>query len=134
MAPPLTEGILEQLLVVDPKDPIWESTPTLQLLSIKLVGSANTTPAPADGDRPDRYRIIISDGKHFLQAMLATQLNDMVQTNMIGKNTIATIEKMVCNTIGGKRYVAYRICRNKSSYLIKALSSSSVFVLRSNRR
>ncbi|KZV65414.1 replication factor-a protein [Peniophora sp. CONT] len=105
MAPPLTEGILEQLLVVDPKDPIWESTPTLQFLSIKLVGNANTTPAPADGDRPDRYRIIISDGQHFLQAMLATQLNDMVQTNVIGKNTIATIEKMVCNTIGGKRLV-----------------------------
>ena len=105
MAPPLTEGILEQLLSVDPKDPIWESTPTLQFLSIKLVGNGNGKPAPADSDRPDRYRIIISDGKHFLQAMLATQLNDMVQTNAIGKNTIATIEKMVCNTIGGKRYV-----------------------------
>ncbi|VDB82701.1 unnamed protein product [Peniophora sp. CBMAI 1063] len=105
MAPPLTEGILEKLVVVDPKDQIWESTPTVQFLSIKLVGNSNGTPAPADADRPDRYRIIVSDGKHFLQAMLATQLNDMVQTNAIGKNTIATIEKMVCNTIGGKRLV-----------------------------
>ena len=41
-----------------------------------------------------RYKIIISDGLNFLQAMLATQLNYLVEEDRIGKDTIALVEKM----------------------------------------
>ncbi|KAH9180401.1 replication factor-a protein [Lactarius sanguifluus] len=51
--------------------------PTLQFLSIKKVVASAATNSPSNQGAPtnDRYRIIISDGVHFLQAMLATQLN-----------------------------------------------------------
>ena len=52
----------------------------------------------------DRYRVIISDGVHFIQAMLATQLNDLVRTNAIGKHTVVVVEKATCNYVQAKRY------------------------------
>jgi replication factor A1 len=69
---------------------------TVQFLSIKKVN------APNPGGT-DRHRIIISDGLHFIQAMLATQLNELVNNNTIGKHTIATIEKLTCNYVQEKR-------------------------------
>lgn len=73
---------------------------TVQFLSIKQV-----TPTTTASSNPaqDRYRIIISDGEHFLQAMLATQLNELVHNNSIGKNTVAVIEKLTCNFVQNKR-------------------------------
>lgn len=73
---------------------------TVQFLSIKQV----TPSATGNSAALDRYRIIISDGEHFLQAMLATQLNSLVCENLIGKNTVAVIEKLTCNIVQNKRY------------------------------
>ena len=105
--PTLTVGICQRLNSGDPHDEsLWGSKPTLQLLSIKKVnpnsasGTVNTPNAPTD-----RYRIIISDSLNFLQAMLATQLNHLVEEDRIGKHTIAVIENMTCQTIQEKRSV-----------------------------
>ncbi|KAH7911406.1 hypothetical protein BJ138DRAFT_1179561, partial [Hygrophoropsis aurantiaca] len=75
---------------------------TVQLLSIKKV-----TPTTTTGNAPstDRYRIIISDGEHFVQAMLATQLNELVANNEIEKNTIVIIDKLTCNFVQEKRLI-----------------------------
>ncbi|KAI6003927.1 hypothetical protein EDD15DRAFT_2457238 [Pisolithus albus] len=51
---------------------------TVQLVSIKKV-----TAVSAATSAIDRYRIIMSDGVHFIQAMLATQLNDLVSNEEI---------------------------------------------------
>ncbi|KAG0697017.1 hypothetical protein DFH29DRAFT_812337 [Suillus ampliporus] len=73
---------------------------TVQLLSIKKVApTSNSTTAT------DRYRIIISDGVHFVQAMLATQLNDLVTTGEINKNTVVIIDKLACNFVQDKRLI-----------------------------
>lgn len=72
---------------------------TVQFLSIKQVTPTTTGSSAA----MDRYRIIISDGEHFLQAMLATQLNSLVHDDSIGKNTVAVIEKLTCNFVQNKR-------------------------------
>jgi len=72
---------------------------TVQFLSIKQV----TPNSSGNNSALDRYRIIMSDGEHFLQAMLATQLNSLVQDNSIGKNTVAVIEKLTCNFVQNKR-------------------------------
>jgi replication factor A1 len=74
---------------------------TVQFLSIKQV----TPSATGNSAALDRYRIIISDGEHFLQAMLATQLNNLVYENLIGKNTVAVIEKLTCNFVQNKRLI-----------------------------
>jgi len=97
----LTAGSCEQLQTAAPSDAaIFDSPHTIQFLSIKKVSNPSTSnSAPVD-----RYRIIISDGVHFTQAMLATQLNNMVVEGTITKHSVAVVEKATCNTVQGKRY------------------------------
>lgn len=98
----LTGGICKRLNEANADDQsLFNSEHTVQFLSIKKV-----TPTTSNTSASvDRYRIIISDGTHFLQAMLATQLNHLVDENAIGKNTIAVIEKLTCNFVQEKRCV-----------------------------
>ena len=76
---------------------------TVQILSIKKV----TTPASRSTGAVDRFRVIISDGVHFAQAMLATQLNRLVLENHILRNTVVTIDKFTCNFVNEKRHVFF---------------------------
>jgi|SRR6267142_1271362 len=107
LTPTLAVGICQRLNSGDPSDEsLWSSKPTLQLLSIKKVNPNSASGTVNNPNVPtDRYRIIISDGLNFLQAMLATQLNHLVEEDRIGKNTIAVIENMTCQTIQEKRSV-----------------------------
>ncbi|TFK42451.1 replication factor-a protein [Crucibulum laeve] len=94
----LTAGSATSLHNSSPDDEdIFDAPHTVQFLSIKKVNSS--------ANSVDRYRIIMSDGEHFVQAMLATQLNGMVQDNTIGKNTVAVIEKLTCNYVQEKRLI-----------------------------
>lgn len=94
----LTAGICARLYAAMPGDQeLFNASHTVQFLSIKKVSSGNAGAL-------DRYRIIVSDGINFLQAMLATQLNVMVNNGTIGKNTIAVIEKLTCNFVQEKKY------------------------------
>lgn len=96
----LTAGSCRRLQFADPNDEeVFETPHTVQFLSIKKVATSNTT----TNTTVDRYRIIISDGEDFIQAMLATQLNELVQNNGLGKNAIAIVEKSTCNYVQGKR-------------------------------
>lgn len=95
--PQLTAGIVVRLNNTDNEaatDELYNSQPTLQLLSFKKV-------PPSGGS--DRYRVIVSDGEHFLQAMLATQLNNLVEEDIIQKGAIGVVEKFTCNLVQGKR-------------------------------
>ncbi|KAI0780628.1 replication factor-a protein [Trametes elegans] len=51
----------------------------------------------------DRYRVIVSDGEHFLQSMLATQLNHLVEEEQIVKHSVAVVEKFTCNLVQDKK-------------------------------
>ena len=79
-------------------DAVYDAPHTIQFLSIKKVNSTG-----ANGGPLERYRIIVSDGTHFIQAMLATQLNPLVNDQTIARNTVAVIEKSTCNTVQGKK-------------------------------
>ncbi|KAI0690590.1 replication factor-a protein [Cytidiella melzeri] len=94
----LTAGACERLYSSaseEEHDAYAKTCPTVQVLSIKKVGSSTTT--------PDRYRVIVSDGEYFLQAMLATHLNKLVEDEELGKNTIIVIERYTCNFVQDKR-------------------------------
>jgi replication factor A1 len=96
----LTAGSCYSLYNADPSnDKLFDIPHTLQVLSIKKVNVPGDT-----GNAVERYRIIISDGISFMQAMLATQLNSMVHDNSIGKHTVIVVDKLTCNFLQGKRY------------------------------
>jgi len=80
--------------------------PTVQLLSIKKVPNAGHS------NSPDRYRIIVSDGAQFIQAMLATQLNDLVESGQICQNVIVRLTKFAAYNVCAKRWVCLFIRMN----------------------
>eukprot|EP01113_Clastostelium_recurvatum_P027557 TRINITY_DN3326_c0_g1_i3.p1 TRINITY_DN3326_c0_g1~~TRINITY_DN3326_c0_g1_i3.p1 ORF type:complete len:672 (-),score=130.92 TRINITY_DN3326_c0_g1_i3:37-2010(-) len=70
--PPLTAGAVATLFRNE--HPSTSLKPVLQVLEIKRIQVNNSAPA----GQPDRFRLVISDGQHYQQGMLATQLNHMV--------------------------------------------------------
>ncbi|KAJ7256487.1 hypothetical protein B0H12DRAFT_1210186 [Mycena haematopus] len=93
----LTAGSCLGLHNAAPEDTsLFDATHTLQILSVRSVNSNTTSTV-------DRFRIIVSDGEHFIQAMLATQLNTLVKDGTIKKNSIVNVTKMTCNFVQDKR-------------------------------
>lgn len=96
----LSTGICMQLNGVsseEEQETLCAAHPTVQILSIKKVGQSGT------GNTVDRYRVIVSDGQYFLQAMLATQVNKMVEDGTLTKNSVVVIDKFTCNYVQEKK-------------------------------
>ena len=107
----LTTGIVAKAYnAVDPAE-IEDLQPTVQLLSIKKVANAR------DSSTADRYRIIVSDGVQFIQAMLATQLNDLVESSQIRRNVIVRLTKFAAQNISAKRW---GVCSHEDEPLISS--------------
>ncbi|KAG8954188.1 Replication factor A protein 1 [Tulasnella sp. 424] len=101
MAQSLTEGAINRFLYAvetqSEEDLLgWE--PTLQILIIKEIAGNK----PGD---PPRKRLILSDGNHFVQAMLATQRNDLVDNEEIVKFSIIKLTKFHASMLAGKRLI-----------------------------
>ena len=62
--------------------------PRLQMINIKRVGNAG-----------GRYRAILSDGEFFVAAMLATQLNSLVDNNELQDDAIIELGEMMKNVV-----------------------------------
>ncbi|KIL66429.1 hypothetical protein M378DRAFT_389366 [Amanita muscaria Koide BX008] len=77
-------------------DPILNQPHILQILSIKVLNLTTSE------NSVDRYRVILSDGVHFIHAMLATQLSQYVQEKQIQRYSVISIEKMTCNQLQEK--------------------------------
>jgi replication factor A1 len=108
----LSQGICTRLHNATPDDEeLFNAEHTIQFVSIKKV-----LPTPNSSNPTDRYRMIISDGEHYVQAMLATQLNTLVEDGTIAKHSIAVIERLTCNYVQDKRLVCQLAPR--MSYLI----------------
>jgi len=48
-------------------------------------------------------RIILSDGKYFIQSMLATQLNHFVEDKQLDKNVVVKLTGFVTNAVQGRK-------------------------------
>ncbi|KAI9014187.1 putative RFA1 protein [Hyaloraphidium curvatum] len=75
-------------------------TPTLQVLNIKKI-----QPQPGQQQTQERYRLIISDGQHYIQAMVATQLNEKLTSGLLQKNGIIQVHNCVTNQVQGRKIV-----------------------------
>jgi replication factor A1 len=69
--------------------------PVLQVMDVRLV---NTTRNAAE-----RFRMVLSDGVHTLQAMLSTAENRWVKDGAIIKGTIVHLLEFTCSTIQTRR-------------------------------
>ncbi|KAI8834863.1 hypothetical protein BC829DRAFT_406884 [Chytridium lagenaria] len=72
--------------------------PVVQLLNIKKY-----TQADSSGSESERYRVILSDGEFFIQAMLSTQLNVLVTEEKIARHSLVALNHFICNVVGNKR-------------------------------
>lgn len=66
-----------------------------QIVDIRQIGNAQTT--------TERFRLVLSDGVHLQQAMLATQLNEKVKNNLAVKGSIVQLLEYICNTVQNRK-------------------------------
>ena len=51
----------------------------------------------------DRYRLQMSDGVHFQPCMLATQMNEKIESGSMDKYSVVQVSRYLCNTIHERR-------------------------------
>ncbi|KAL1741354.1 hypothetical protein HDZ31DRAFT_84875 [Schizophyllum fasciatum] len=95
----LTPGAIMRLATCADDDEAFNSGVVLQALSVKSIAKdSEGTPKPGTSER---LRIILSDGEWFMQAMLATQLNDIE----IPKNSVVRLTRASRNIVQNRRLV-----------------------------
>ena len=87
--PELTTGLYDQLTSS-------ATLPTPRIVQI-------LQPKPTGPHGQERWRVIISDGTHFLQALAVPQLNTLFENGQVGSGSIVRVQRLVVNTIGGRR-------------------------------
>ncbi|XP_022052739.2 replication protein A 70 kDa DNA-binding subunit-like isoform X1 [Acanthochromis polyacanthus] len=88
----LTEGAVEALF-----KGVEVNNPMLQLLSIRQIGAPSASP---------RFRLMMSDGQHSLSSViLATQLNYLIEQNLLVPNCVCLLKKIIINTLADGRHV-----------------------------
>ena len=93
--PQLTSGFCDEIASsTNPEDPVWSSSPVVQFVQAK----------PVDIGSQGRWRTVISDGVHVMQAMVVTQLNPMFENGELGKGSIARIERFTINKLQNRRW------------------------------
>ncbi|XP_049896327.1 replication protein A 70 kDa DNA-binding subunit-like isoform X4 [Epinephelus moara] len=88
----LTQGAVEALFRGEEVN-----NPVLQVLNMRQI---------INGDAPPRYRLMMSDGRHTLSSfLLATQLNNLPEENLLVPNCLCMIKKTITNTLSDGRHV-----------------------------
>ncbi|XP_063812185.1 replication protein A 70 kDa DNA-binding subunit [Pseudophryne corroboree] len=90
--PKLSEGSIPAILQGDSS-----CKPILQVINIRPINTANG---------PPRYRLLMSDGIHTLSSfMLATQLNSLMDENLLATNCICQVSRYIVNNLKDGRRV-----------------------------
>lgn len=111
----LTGGFISERLFSTADDEetraLLRSSPTLQVLSLKEM--------PPKSDPPPSqvtYRLILSDGEHYIQTILRTELSSLVQDGSLVKTSIITLEEFLPqNPTQGKRSSLHQVYISSSS-------------------
>uniref|UniRef100_A0A7S2MWW4 Replication protein A subunit n=1 Tax=Helicotheca tamesis TaxID=374047 RepID=A0A7S2MWW4_9STRA len=94
----LTHGAVRTLAQTDGHNSLPTFMPTVQIIHVKKV----ETPGGAGSER---FRAIISDGQHYVQGMLATQLNHLVHDKQIMENSIVKVDEFMNNTVQNRTVI-----------------------------
>ena len=94
----LSQGAIAQMIqTADPANSV--QNPVCQILSIKKIQASATTASNVG----DRYRIILSDGLHYAQAMLASQKRSMVESGELEKHCLVRVSQYASNSVQNRR-------------------------------
>ena len=99
--PQLTTGFCNQLMSsadAQDQDHVWTTSPIVQIVQANAI--------EINGQK--RWRAVVSDGVHVLQAMVVFQFNALFDNGNAGKGSIVRIQRFVINTIQGRRYAIPR--------------------------
>uniref|UniRef100_A0A6U3S1P3 Replication protein A subunit n=1 Tax=Ditylum brightwellii TaxID=49249 RepID=A0A6U3S1P3_9STRA len=94
----LTRGAVRTLAQTDGHNSMPSFMPVVQIIHVKKV----ETPGGAGSER---FRAIISDGQHYVQGMLATQLNHLVHSNQIMENSIVKVDEFMNNLVQNRTVI-----------------------------
>jgi len=93
----LTNGAIQDILCCPDADNL-PIDPNLQILGVKKL--------PAGSGGQERYRLVLSDGVHYYtSSMLGTQLNHMVQDDMVEVKAVIQMKRYTCNVIQETRKI-----------------------------
>lgn len=82
-----------------------ELKPVLQVIDLKLVQSKQHSAT-------ERYRVMLSDGSHYQQGMLATQMNELVSSGRLQKGSVVKLSQFICNVVQNRKYVVRAVREN----------------------
>ncbi|KAG6596695.1 replication protein A 70 kDa DNA-binding subunit A [Cucurbita moschata] len=86
----LTEGAV--MMICKRESTAETFQPVVQVIDLKLVNTAQQSGS-------ERYRLLLSDGTHYQQGMLGTQLNGLVKSGKLQKGSIVQLKQYVCNPV-----------------------------------
>ncbi|KAI0811523.1 replication factor-A protein [Xylaria sp. FL0064] len=95
----ITQGALDAIFNdpnnTDQRFPV----PVLQCLQIKPLAAQQAPGAPA---QQERYRVVLSDIRNYVQCMLATQANHVIHDNQLVRGCIVRVKSYQANAVKGK--------------------------------
>ncbi|GAB5586089.1 Replication factor A protein 1 [Umbelopsis nana] len=94
MAQPTSGSI--KAIYNDQKDSPLCQNPVVQVINIKKVPTSNNV---------NRYRVVISDGVYFMQAMLASQHTPLVENETLQKYSLLVLKDYVCNSLQNRKII-----------------------------
>ncbi|XP_062026061.1 uncharacterized protein LOC133742426 [Rosa rugosa] len=74
--------------------------PILQVIDLKQIHTQR-----GGGCGTEWYRLVISDGSHTAQGMLATQQNFLVQQGHLQKGSVVRLNQFTCTTVQGRKII-----------------------------
>ena len=95
--------------------------PILQCLQIKTLDSKNGSA----GGATERFRIVLSDLKNYVQCMMATQTNHLVHDGLLQRGCIVRLKQYQAQCLKGKKYARLSLCRSKSRHSTDSLDPAS---------
>mmetsp|Transcript_12965 Transcript_12965/g.20013 ORF Transcript_12965/g.20013 Transcript_12965/m.20013 type:complete len:634 (-) Transcript_12965:1237-3138(-) len=101
----LTNGAIQQMFPMSGSDDNPSFLPSVQVLHLKKIDQAK------GGSTDDRWKVVLSDGTHFLSGMCATQLNPKVNSGEIAQFAIIKVHEFLVNSMpSGQKIVILLKC------------------------
>ena len=76
-----------------------DEKPVVQVIAVKQIQTKNKQ------NNQERYRLVISDGEFYQQAMLAVQQNHLITSGELAVHGVIRLLEHMCNPIQGRKYV-----------------------------